>query len=198
MPMPLQKKILTCVLSLISIFLLVGCSSNGELEDLFNNTEDSNLEEIKTYNIKSDFGSLALTKEFSLIEKNNNYNLHQNENDYIIFTTVKSINMDASTFDHDVGEQIEGIEGLNSDVRNFINYLFNNYYLIEKIVVKNSNGFLITDPDKSQKDFFYNLIKERKSENSKIYLFVTIDGNIVGYCGEEENLFLDALYNYEQ
>ena len=196
MSLPKERLILIAI-SIFLIFSLCGCS-NG-LEQTFNEADEIDWNAQKGANVlgNEDFGFLYTDDQWNLKESNEDYLLYEKDNDYIILTNISKIKYEKIENQKDITEIIEGLDGLQQEVKDLINYFYNKYYLVEKLTVNGNNGFIISNTENKYEDFYSEFLKNKGINIKNIDIVITVDGKIVGYNGDNESEFFYMLKSSE-
>ena len=100
-----------------------------------------------------------------------------------------------------VKSKIFGIENdISENTLNYVANLFNNGYTVERISIKDANGFLISEEDNFSDDPIKTVVANKgvDTTDKKAIHFVTYDGRMISVLSNNEEEQLELISSYSE
>ena len=145
-------------------------------------------------------GSFKTKDKVDLIYSNDYSTLYKiSDSTYVMLSNLNEQTF--TTTDYSVlKSKIFGIENdISENTLNYIANLFNNGYTVERISIKDANGFLVSEEDSSD-DLIKTVAMSKgvDTTDKKSIHFVTYDGRMISVLSNNENEQLELISSYSE
>lgn len=139
------RNIALCAAALVlfvgGAFFLMSRQSNGQLEQLFNESSEVDLDSLEGYSYGDKrFGTLVTDIKFDKVFDQKNMIVYRHNDDYLVFAQPEK----AVDYKKSVRDDIFEFPELDETTYSFVNMLYNQGFLVEKTTMQETNGILLS------------------------------------------------------
>ena len=146
-------------------------------------------------------GSFKTKDKAELIYSNDYSNLYKiSDSTYVMLSNLNEQTFPVADYSA-VKSKIFGIENdISENTLNYVANLFNNGYTVERISIKDANGFLISEEDNFSDDPIKAAVVNKGVDitDKKAIHFVTYDGRMISVLSNNEKEQLELISSYSE